>query len=528
MVQREGGEIFVRGVNWIGDAVMTMPALRVLRRTHRDARISLLVKPWVAPIFEGDPNVDAIIPYLDAYQGARGKVRLARDLRRYGFSRAVLLQNAFEAAFISFLAGIPERIGYARDGRGLLLTMAVPFDERARGLHHIDYYLNLLERTGYDAPFSLPWIFLTEDERLAARESLRGLRRPVIGINPGATYGSSKRWLPERFAALAAMVIDRAGGSAVIFGGPAEEAIAEEISSMAAGMLGSSDLSSRLLTKAGKTTLRELVSLISECDALVTNDSGPMHIGYAVRTPLVAIFGSTSAEHTGPKGKGSVVVRHPVECAPCMERECRKERLRCMDSISAEEVFQTLDRLIGRKRAVFLDRDGTLCKDPGYLRRMEDFEPIRGVEGVRSLKEKGYLLVGVTNQSGIARGLVEERFVEEVNGILAERLGMDGFYVCPHHPEDHCGCRKPQPGLLQDARVDLGIDLKRSFVVGDKDIDMRLAKAVGATGILVQTGEDQSSPSADFVVKDIGGAVDLIRRVAGDERAATSGVVRQA
>jgi heptosyltransferase II len=261
---------------------------------------------------------------------------------------------------------------------------------------------------------------------------------------------------------------------------------------------------------AGKTDLRQLISMISECDLLVTNDSGPMHIGYAVRTPVVAIFGSTSPEHTGPAGRQDVVIRKPVDCAPCFRRECRKKSLDCMDMIFPDEVFHAMSQRVNLKRAVFFDRDGTLCKDPGYLRKMEDLVIFPGVDLVRRLKDLGFLLIGVTNQSGIARGLVDEDFVKLVNGIFIDKYGFDGFYFCPHHPDEHCSCRKPEPGLLQEARVDYNIDLKSSYVIGDRDLDMVLAKAVGATGILVKTGQEKISANADHTAGDIREAVDLI------------------
>ncbi len=216
--------ILVRGVNWIGDAVMTMPALRALKLANPDARITLLVKPWVSLLFKEDPNVDGIILYEDAFRGLFGKFRLATEIRKRDFCMAMLFQNAFDAAFITFLAGIPERIGYNRDGRRLLLTEAVTFDKRAGALHHIDYYLDLVAKAGFQAKYETPWIYLNIEERLEARNKLKALRRPVVGINPGAAYGSSKRWHPARFAEVAYRVISEMQGSAVIFGGPSETA----------------------------------------------------------------------------------------------------------------------------------------------------------------------------------------------------------------------------------------------------------------------------------------------------------------
>lgn len=504
--------VLIRGVNWIGDAVMTIPALRALTRSLSDARFCLLVKPWVAPLFEKDPDIAEIILYSDEDKGISGKIKLAQRLKDYGFDTAMLFQNAFDAALITFLAGIKRRIGYSRDGRGFLLTDAVACNAEARQLHHIDYYLNLVKKSGFNGMPDLPWLFLDIEERNRARRMLKDLRRPVIALNPGAAYGSSKRWLPERFAEVATRVITELNGSVLLLGGPKETAIAEEI-------LRHLDTSlvahTSLLNLSGRTSLRELMALIAESDLLVTNDSGPMHIGYAVGTPLVAIFGSTSPEHTGPVGKSDIVIRKEIACSPCFERQCKKNNLACMDLISSEEVYSAVKKLTFRKRAVFFDRDGTLCQDAHYLSRMEDLEIFSEISTLSKLKDCGFSLIGVSNQSGIARGVVPENITEQVNRIFTDQYAFDAFYYCPHHPDEHCACRKPEPGMLIRARNDHGIDLKRSYVVGDKDVDMLLAKAVGARAILVKTGKAEASIHADAVVEGLGDAVRTILSMDG-------------
>ena len=267
---------------------------------------------------------------------------------------------------------------------------------------------------------------------------------------------------------------------------------------------------------AGKTSLRELISLISECDVFVTNDSGPLHISYAVGTPMVAIFGSTDPELTGPPsgtiGNSNLVVTHKFSCSPCFERTCRNNDLRCMYAITSDDVYLGIKKVLPNKPAVFFDRDGTLCKDNGYLSRYEDLKIFPEVDTVPILKERGFKLIGVSNQSGIARGLIREDFVREVNTIFIERYGFDDFYYCPHHPAEHCPCRKPEPGMVLSARAQHGINLKKSFVVGDKESDMLLAKAIGAKGIFVKTGQDKESASADYEAGNLKEAVDFIIR----------------
>ncbi|MFO0754129.1 MAG: lipopolysaccharide heptosyltransferase II [Thermodesulfovibrionales bacterium] len=509
MAESSTSTLLIRGVNWVGDAVMTLPAVRAVRKAFPGAKVSLLVKPLVKPVFEGDPAVDEIIEYDDRFRGVLGRLSLARLLRRKGFSYAILLQNAFDAALLAFLAGIPERIGYARDGRGLLLTRPVPFNGEDRKSHHIHYYLDLLKAAGIPAEYTHPWIRLSAEERRAARERLAVLGRPVLGINPGATYGSAKRWFPERFAEVARRFIKDTGGGVVVFGGPKETDIAQEICA-AAACPPAPHAPTPLLNLAGKTSLRELMGLIAGCDALLTNDSGPMHIAYAVGTPSVALFGSTSPELTGPVGEGNVVLRKSLSCGPCFKRTCPNGAMPCMDALSAEEAYRAIGEVLPRRRAVFFDRDGTLCRDAHYLNTWEDFALLPGLDSLQLLKGRGFALIGVSNQSGIHRGLVQESFVREVNSVFTARYGFDAFYYCPHGPEEACSCRKPAPAMLLTARREHRIDLRGSYMVGDKDDDMLLARAVGAKGILVKTGKQAGSDYADHVAENLREAVEYI------------------
>ncbi len=499
--------ILVRSVNWIGDAVMTMPALRALRKRYHESTISLLVKPAVAPLFEQDPSIDEILLYDNMFDGISGRIRLARLLKRRHFTKAILFQNAFDAALIAFLAGIPERIGYRRDARGFLLTQPIPFRNDDRIVHHVYYYLNLLKASGTAGDYSPPWIYLSLGERLDARGKLSGLRKPVLGINPGAAYGSAKRWLPERFAEVAQRFTNDTKGSIVLFGGAGEEGIGAEIARCIGGRFTAPHC---FLNLSGKTSIRELAALIAESDLFLTNDSGPLHIAYAVGTPLVALFGSTDPRLTGPVGEGNVVISAALPCGPCFERTCKNNDLKCMHSITSDEVYEGLRQIVPGRPAVFFDRDGTLCKDVGYLNNPNDFAVFPEIDSLKVLKESGFALIGITNQSGIQRGLVDESFVQGVNRVFMERHGFDDFYYCPHGPDEHCSCRKPEPGMIAAARARHRIAMNKSYVVGDKDADMLLAKAVGARGILVRSGHDAESLHADFTVKGLKEAVEVI------------------
>ncbi len=514
--------ILIRGVNWIGDAVLTIPAISAIRLAYPDAHICLLVKPWVAELFKESRDIDEIMLYNDDHNGLAGKFRLAATLRKKNFDKAILLQNAFDAALITRLAGIPERVGYKRDARGLLLTDAVPVKDKTMKQHQVFYYLDLLKAVGINKSEVHPYINLTDKERGWAKEKLSTSAiadhpSPVIGINPGAAYGSAKRWLPESFTEVARRIIDELGGRVILFGGPSEVEIVNEIVKKAQRAESETshasrvtDYASRILNFAGKTDLRQLSALISECDAFISNDSGPMHMASALYVPTVAIFGSTDSTATGPFGEGHMIVTKGVACAPCLERVCPEGHLKCMTDITSDDVFNALSKVLPRKRAVFLDKDGTIIKDKHYLNSFDDIEilPEAG-DGLKELKENGFKLIGITNQSGITRGLVDEFFTRESNAYLQNELNIDDFYYCPHHPDEKCHCRKPEPLMLFKAREKHHIALKSSYMIGDKESDVLVSKKTGVTGILIsETAAEETS--ASYVAKTLKDAADWI------------------
>ncbi|MCX7914359.1 MAG: lipopolysaccharide heptosyltransferase II [Thermodesulfovibrionales bacterium] len=506
-------KILIRGVNWIGDAVMTIPAIRTIRSTYKGAELHLLVKPTISPLFERDPNIQKLIIYDKKFDSIGGKLTLANILKKENFTKAFLLQNAFDAALLAFMAKIPERVGYNRDKRGFLLTTPIPFKNDDRRIHHIDYYLNLLRAFGIKAEYSIPYIFQSLVERVDARKKLSIMKKPIVGINAGATYGSAKRWLPDRFAEVISLFLQELKGSVVIFGAKNEEYISKDIEGIVRKTLAHKkdfSLESRLLNLTGKTTVRELINLISECDIFISNDSGPMHLSYAVGTPVIAIFGSTSPELTGPPKNGNVVLKANVDCSPCFRRSCIYNEIRCMLKITSEEVFAAIRQVLPKNKAVFFDRDGTLCEEVNYLSRREDFKIFKDIESIKKLKEGGFLLIGITNQSGIARKIVDETFVKEINKIFIDKYWFDDFLYCPHHPGENCFCRKPELGMLYQSKLKYRIDLSNSYFIGDTDIDMLLAKTVGGKGILVTTGKQRESIYADYIVSSLKEAVNYI------------------
>lgn len=340
MVEFQGKEIkkiLIRSVNWIGDAILTTPAISALRRNFPQTKISILAKPYVSEIFKGNPDIDEIILYEGTNFAQR--LKIIKNLREGKFDLAVLFQNAFEAALIAFLSGVPRRLGYSTDGRGLLLRPSVPLKAEILIKHHLEYYLDLLREVGLKVEKGPLILNLDEKERLWAIDFLkkRGWKEGerLIGINPGATYGSAKRWYPERFASLGDKLIEE-GLKVIIFRGPWENAIVEEIKEHSRFTVHDS----RLIAD-GKISIRELASLIEKCSVLVSNDTGPMHMASALRVPVVALFGSTDPIATGPVGEGHRVIQKKVDCSPCFLRECPRD-FRCMDLIKVEEVLDAV------------------------------------------------------------------------------------------------------------------------------------------------------------------------------------------
>jgi heptosyltransferase-2 len=334
--------ILVRAANWIGDAVMSLPALRAIRERFPEAGITVLARPWVAALYENERAIDSVMPLTGA-AGARdwrAKWQLVRGLRRENFDLAVLFPNSFESAAILRLAGIRRIVGYARDGRGPLLHRAVPVPGAGEiPRHESYYYLELLRRAELiDHVPDVAAIRLhgIEESRQRGKAlfAAHGLSLPVIGVSPGAAYGGAKRWLPERFAEAAVTMARDSGGAVAVFGSAAESALCDEVARAAGGR-----------HFAGRTTLREFIDMTAACRVFLTNDSGAMHIAAASGVPSVTVFGPTDESATGPLGATSAIVREAVECAPCLRRECPIDH-RCMTRVTAGRVVRAAEELV--------------------------------------------------------------------------------------------------------------------------------------------------------------------------------------
>jgi len=312
--------------------------MKAVRAQFPDAEITLLVRPWVAGVFTSADFVDQVWrePRPSSVSEWR---RITREIRDRHFDLAILLPNSFESALMMFLGRVPQRVGYSTDGRGLLLTSAVPRAEEKAG-HQIYYYLDLVRSFAPELEEPSIEITATSDERNAARALLaaQGIERQeqFLVLNPGAAYGSAKRWSEERFAETGDQLAKDLAIAIAIVGSQSEAEVANRIRSR---------LKSRTVVLNGKTSLETLIGVLAESTLMITNDSGPMHISAALGIPTVAVFGSTDDRVTGPCGPRTRIVKHQVHCSPCLLRECPIDH-RCMTAITVDEVFEPARELM--------------------------------------------------------------------------------------------------------------------------------------------------------------------------------------
>lgn len=331
-------KILVRATNWVGDAIMSIPALSEMRRRWPYAQLAILARPLIAGLYRDQNLCDQLIDYdtRGKHRGFGGREAMAAELRNEKFDAAILLQNAFDAAWVAWRAGIPERVGYARDGRGALLTRAVAVPKRGEvPPHESYYYLELLRRAGWiDRIPNLEAISLRLSPRSLERAEgilARAGARPGalrIAVAPGATYGSAKCWPAERFAALADRLIADLNVDVILFGTAAERGVTESIAAA---------MRRRPITLAGETSIGDLPALLASCRLFIGNDSGAMHVAGAVGLPVVGIFGPTDPNGTAPVTPKFTLVREPVFCSPCFLRRCPIDH-RCMLRVTVDAV----------------------------------------------------------------------------------------------------------------------------------------------------------------------------------------------
>lgn len=329
-------KILVKGTNWVGDTIMSFPAVNSLRRLFPQAHISVLVRSPLDELWKANPAVDEVISYTmpSGVRRLGGELRIARLITQQNMDLAIIFPRSFSAALMVFLAGIPHRIGYTSEGRGWLLTERVGRSDEVLQWHRMHYYLRLVEALGKISPPPLPSLTLngtmgTWASGFLSRHGMTSKR--LIAFNPGTTYGAAKSWPPERFAELGRRLVEDHGVSILIFGAarPQEKALNDYIAKK---------IGTGCLDLSGRTSLVELAALLRCCRLLVTNDTGTMHIAAAVGTRTVAIFGPTDPRATAPLGKGHELIREDVSCSPCFKRVCPEDH-RCMELIGVDNVY---------------------------------------------------------------------------------------------------------------------------------------------------------------------------------------------
>ena len=355
---KEIKRVVVRGTNWVGDSVMSIPALRALRRILPTAHITLVGRPGARGLFTDSNFINEYLSY--DRRNSFSVLKQISGWRKKNFDLALLFQNAFEAALIPFLAGVPIRFGYATEARTPMLTHPVALPEWRSSKHEVFYYLYLvtaleqsLHKTSeiceLDPDVSIE---VSPTRREAALELLQSYgvtaERSIVAICPGSTNSRAKRWPAERYASLADRLLEDRR-QVVVIGAKDELEVTHEVTSR---------MREQPVVLTGKTTIDQLTAVLTCVDLLVTNDTGPAHIGAAVGKPTLVMFGPTNPLTTRPLSGQAEIIRHPPDCAPCMLRDCPIDH-RCMTEISVDEVLDHSQRLL--KRSSFEKTVRSLC-----------------------------------------------------------------------------------------------------------------------------------------------------------------------
>ncbi len=331
--------ILIRATNWLGDAVMSLPAIRAVRANYPTSQISLLARRSVADLYARESSINRVIVY------DYGRWQTAQALRKRKFHLGILFPNSFDSALVLRLAGIPQIVGYDCDVRRFLLTRPIPVPRWKGSVHERFYYLELLQEARLiDGYHGADGHILLECASEAARDgeqefAAQGVTGWVLGVSPGAAYGNAKRWLPERFVETAAHLASQRNGTVALFGASNDAAQCLAVEQAL------KERSIPVVNFAGKTSLRQFMNLAAACSLFLSNDSGAMHVASALGVPTVAVFGATNPKTTGPAGPNNAVVLERADCSPCFKRDCPIDH-RCMKAVTAERVIESAGSLI--------------------------------------------------------------------------------------------------------------------------------------------------------------------------------------
>jgi len=495
-MQADKYRILVIRLSSLGDIILTTPVLDALKENYGNSEISFLTKQQYQGLLESDPRIDSVI-YFEPEgkdKGVSGLLRLTGSLKREKFDLIVDLHSNLRSFLIRLLVRAGKKVHYHK--KLIPRFLMVRFKRwRVNPVSTIDNYLKSLGEIGIRAWSRIPRLYSKKESEIWAESFFveNGLLKDeiLVGIAPGAKW-ETKRWDLDKFSSVAKNLSQDLPAKILLVGDEKDQKFIIEIEDQ---------IGKEGTIKAVNFPLNRLIPLVERCGLFISNDSGLMHLASSLGVPTIGIFGPTSPGlGFSPSGLEDKVFWEGIDCSPCSlhgEKECIKESRYCMDNIKPEKIIEEAKRILNANRVVFLDRDGTVTEEKDFISKIEEIKFIPGSkEALKTLQGLGYKLVIVSNQSGIARGIMTGEQVEEVNDFILKELQnegikIEGIYYCPHHPDENCDCRKPRTGLIKRALQDHHLKLKGAWMIGDKLSDVLLGKNIKGKSILVLTGYGQ-------------------------------------
>ncbi|MCJ7457788.1 MAG: HAD-IIIA family hydrolase [candidate division Zixibacteria bacterium] len=490
--------ILVIRLSSLGDIILTTPVLDALKENYGNSEISLLTKQKYQGLFESDPRISSVIYFEpeDKDKGVFGLFRLIKSLNQEKFDLIVDLHSNLRSFFIRLLVKAERKVHHYK--KLIPRFLMVRFKRwGVNPVSTIDNYLKSLGEIGIKAWSRIPRLYSKNENKIWAEnffiENGLGKKEILIGIAPGARW-ETKRWGLDKFSSVAKNLSQDLPVKILLVGDKDDLKPIEGIENY---------VGKERTIQAVDLPLDRLIALVKRCGLFISNDSGLMHLASSLGVPTIGIFGPTSPGlGFSPSGLKDKVFWAGVDCSPCSlhgEKECVKESRYCMDNIKPEKIIEEAKRVLSANKVIFLDRDGTITEEKDFVSKIEEIKFIPGSkEALKTLQGFGYKLVIVSNQSGIARGIMTGEQVEEVNDFILKELQnegikIEGIYYCPHHPDENCDCRKPRTGLIKRALQDHHLKLKGAWMIGDKLSDVLFGKNIKGKSILVLTGYGQST-----------------------------------
>lgn len=513
----------------LGDIILTTPVLDTLKDNYRNSEISFLTKQKYRGLFESDPRISSVI-YFEPEgkdKGVFGFFRLIKSLNQEKFDLIIDLHSNLRSFFIRLLVKAERKVHYRK--KLIPRFLMVRFKRwRVKPVSTIDNYLKSLGEIGIRAWSRIPRLYSKKESEIWAENFLveNGLLRDqiLVGIAPGAKW-ETKRWDLDKFSCVAEDLSQDLPAKILLVGDKDDLKLIQGIENYAG---------KERAIQAVDLPLDRLIALVKRCSLFISNDSGLMHFASSLGVPTIGIFGPTSPGlGFSPSGLEDKVFWAGLDCSPCSlhgGKKCVMESRYCMDNIKPEDIIKEAKKIIRADKVIFLDRDGTITEEKDFVSKIEEIKLIPGSrEALKTLQELGYKLIIVSNQSGIARGIMTGEQVEKVNSFILKELDkegikIEGIYYCPHHPDENCDCRKPRIGLIRRALQDHHLKLKGAWMIGDKLSDVLLGKNIKGKSILVLTGYGQGTKQKielnadvydwhkpDYIAKDLLEAASFIK-----------------